>query len=125
MSDSNSDSASDDGQHKKSKIHPKAKTGSATYQVKFKKEWQKIWPSITAGTTPHYFWCNICRVERKCSHMGKRDIIRHINSDGHQKKQKDIQTNQSVKSHFQQRTTMTPLETKVILITNNFNITCN
>lgn len=34
--------------------------------------------------------CRVCRVENACCHQGIADVTRHINSKGHQEKQKAL-----------------------------------
>ena len=50
-----------------------------------------VWSGLLSkSSSNHYFWCNICRVEHCCGHQGHTDVERHISSDGHAKKTKDI-----------------------------------
>lgn len=101
---------------KRKKTNPRSKTGAATYQTSFKKEWTAEWPFITKGSTSHHFWCSTCRVERSCSHQGRRDIERHVSSDTHTKKVGDLKSTKQLTSFFAPIGTiesLTPLEAKV------------
>ena len=113
-SDINSDNSGSEEIHVTSS--DRAKSGAAKYLTKFKPEWTKQWPFIASGSTTHHFWCNICRVERSCGHQGRRDIERHIGSEGHIKKAKDVKSSKKIKTFFTAAPTvdtMTPLEAKV------------
>jgi hypothetical protein len=84
---------------KRKRTNPaRAKAGSARYKCTFDVEWTKIWPFIVKGQNTSCFWCNTCRIESKCTHQGKRDVQRHIDSAGHQSKTKDVVGNSSMKN---------------------------
>ena len=58
--------------------------GAATYKTKFK-AWLKMWPfGREVCDDAHSFHCTICRQDVSCSHMGKRDVERHIGLAIHQ-----------------------------------------
>ena len=57
--------------HDETALSEPSKSGTATYLMSFQQEWGKEWPFITKGSTFHYLWCNICRVERSCGHRGR------------------------------------------------------
>ena len=103
----------------KAKNPKRAKSGAATYQTSFKSDWSKEWPFITKGSTNHHYWCSICRVERLCSHQGKRDIERHIKSESHVKKTQAVKSSKRINTFFTTAPSvdsMTPLEAKVRLV---------
>ena len=55
---------------------------------------------LSQKAQPATIWCNLCRVERCCGHQGRKDVERHISSDGHTKKTKDLWSNQQIRSFF-------------------------
>ena len=80
--DQDSNSKHDD-QPRPSKITKRK--GAATYKTKFNKTWSKTWPFICeVREDAHSFHCTICRRNVSCSHMGKRDVERHIGLAIHQ-----------------------------------------
>ena len=110
------DSGSESSQSKQTVPVERSKSGAARYLTIFQTEWSKEWSFIKKGSSNHYFWCDICRVERCCGHQGRTDVERHISSDGHAKKTKDIRTNQQLKSFFPSApsvNSMIALESKV------------
>ena len=107
-----------------SSLEPRAKrrnparaiAGAATYLISFQQGWSADWPFITKGSTSHHFWCSICRVERSCGHQGKKDIERHVLSESHTKKTKDVRSSGRITTFFNQTSSvgsMTQLEMKV------------
>ncbi len=74
--------------------------GAATYKSSFNNEWTSKWPFITVGSTSSYYWCSICRQENSCAHQGVRDVIRHIESKGHQAKQQALKSTSTVKTFY-------------------------
>ena len=69
-------------------------SGSKTYPSVFKPEWSQIYPCINKGTTKKHFWCDVCRMEMKCSHQGKSDVSRHVESVKHKLKTWEIDQSQ-------------------------------
>ena len=94
----------------------RAKSGAAKYLTTFQVEWSKEWPCITKGSTAHHYWCSICRVERSCGHQGRKDIERHMGSDGHVKKVEAVRSSGKIQKFFNVAPSvdrMTALEAKV------------
>ncbi|KAK6466758.1 hypothetical protein HHUSO_G35875 [Huso huso] len=83
---------------KKSNSSGKSRTkcGAATYKSKFQPGWTTEWPFIKKGLTQHHFWCEICRTENACYHMGHADVERHIESESHQRKVKAVEQSQQI-----------------------------
>uniref|UniRef100_UPI00358FBD41 uncharacterized protein isoform X3 n=1 Tax=Myxine glutinosa TaxID=7769 RepID=UPI00358FBD41 len=77
----------------------RAHSGAATYRTSFKTTWTSEWPFITRGSTSYHYRCSICRVERSCGHQGRRDIDRHVNSEGHANKA-DVRYNKNIQNTF-------------------------
>ncbi|XP_063053561.1 zinc finger BED domain-containing protein 5-like [Engraulis encrasicolus] len=107
----------------------RARTGAAKYSTKFNAEWSMEWPFIKPGSTQHHFWCDICRRELECSHMGRSDIQRHIRTDGHTKKERSLECSKSIDSFLCRRTEELNLEAqtrraeiKVAVVMVNHNI---
>ena len=90
----------------------KASSGAAKYGTTYDPAWTDEFHYIHKGTTAGHFWCSICRVERSCSHQGKTDVKRHIESEGHQRKMKAADSNQQKKMD----TFCTPLNKDMSLI---------
>ena len=62
-------------------------TGAVVYQTKFKDEWKKEFPWISAVFgDPHRFRCNVCCVNILCNHQGKGNVKAHCRTTGHQQK---------------------------------------
>lgn len=96
-----------------SSLSKRSKAGAATYRSTFQKYWNKEWPFIKKGTTINHFWCTICRVERSCAHQGRRDVERHVDSEGHSKKTEELRMNQKVSNFFPPSSSLSTLESKV------------
>ena len=47
------------------------------YKVKFKSEWEKLYPVRCVKNDPHYFLCIPCNKQIGCSHQGLKDIEDH------------------------------------------------
>ena len=94
----------------------RGKSDAAKYLTTFQAEWSKEWPCITKGSTAHHYRCSICRVERSCAHQGRKDIERHIGSDGHVKKVDAVRSSGKIQKFFNVASSvdkMTALEAKV------------
>ena len=69
------DSSDESGEEKWNKVgETKAKCGSAKYKVKFKSEWEKLYPVRCVKNNPHYFLCIPCNKQISCSHQGLKDF---------------------------------------------------
>ena len=76
--------SSDESSSEEGGVHaagpPKKKKKS--YKRKFKKDWVKKWPFISAVSQDVYsFRCNMCATNFSCAHQGERDVTRHIFGD--------------------------------------------
>lgn len=59
--------------------------GAATYKTKLNKAWLKTWLFVCEVRDDALsFHCTICKRNVSCSHMGKRDVERHIGLAIHQ-----------------------------------------
>ena len=58
--------------------------GAAVYRTKFNPQWKDKFPFIAKVPDDNYsFYCNICKRSVKCSHMGIRDVERHVGNQMH------------------------------------------
>ena len=85
--------------------------GAATYLTKFKNEWRKEFSFVTSVPGDPYrylmelnlalclcmaifigFRCIVCDKKLKCSHMGRKDIIAHSETNSHRLQAKQLQS---------------------------------
>ena len=92
-----------------------ARSGDAKYPMTFQVEWSKEWPCYIKGSTAHHYWCSICQAERLCGHQGRKDIKRHIGSDGRVQKVEAVRSSGKIQNFFNVTSSvdqMTALEAK-------------
>ena len=78
---------------------PKKKKKS--YKCKFKKDWVKKWPFISAVSQDVYsFRCNMCATNFSCAHQGERDVTRHISRESHKRNVASLSSQKKVTETF-------------------------
>ena len=68
--------------------------GAAIYSTKYNKSWQEKWPFAAAvKENPCAFHCTVCKKNVSCGHQGEADIVRHSETQQHQRNAKALSTN--------------------------------
>ena len=102
-------SSSDDessGEETESTVHAagppaRKKRKKKTYKCKFKKDWVKKWPFISAVSQDVYsFRCNMCATNFSCAHQGERDVTRHISRESHKRNVASLSSQKKVTETF-------------------------
>lgn len=73
--------------------------GASTYSTQFNKEWISIFDHIgQVMSDPCKFRCLACNKTLSCSHMGKKDVSRHVDSKMHKESVKGLQNQRQLTS---------------------------
>ena len=91
---------SDSGEEKQNKAGARAKSGSARYKVKFKLEWEKLYPVRHVKKDPYYFLCIPCNKQISCNHQGLKDIKDHCLRETHKRRVHETNKSRPISQFF-------------------------
>ena len=89
--------------------------GAALYHTKYNKSWQQKWPfAAPVKENPSAFHCTVCNKNVSCGHQGEADVVRHSETQQHQKNARSLSSNS--KLSFPSTTSAQLLKDKVFAI---------
>jgi hypothetical protein len=91
--------------------------------VKYKSEWEKLYPVRNVKNDPHSFLCISCNKQISCSHQGLKDIKDHCSREAHKVQVWQTNKTQNIFQFFSSpNSNRDAIKAEVILIQHNLPI---